>query len=161
LIGAVALFPITPNDSWKPRGAENPVLQILGLLFVSLGVPYFVLSSTGPLMQHWFSRARPGVSPFRLYALSNLGSLLALISFPVYFETHFTRVTQARLWEWGFYAYVVASGFCALKLWRAPVSKELVVDERAGGKDVAPPNLAQKLLWLLLPACASVLLLAT
>jgi hypothetical protein len=161
LVGALALLPITPSDSWKPHGPENPVLRILGLLVVSLGVPYLVLSSTGPLMQYWFSRAKPGVSPFRLYALSNVGSLLALISFPVFFETHFTRVAQARLWQWGFYVYVVASAFCALKFWRAPALKETVADQSAGGTDVARPSVADKILWLLLPACAAVLLLAT
>jgi hypothetical protein len=80
LVAALALLPITPNDSWKPHGGGNPTLQILALLAVSLGLPYFVLSATGPLIQHWFSRANPGVSPYRLYALSNVGSLLALLS---------------------------------------------------------------------------------
>src|SRR5438094_8560875 len=91
LVAALALLPIPPADSWKPRGGGNPTLQILALLTASLGLPYFVLSSTGPLMQQWFSRTNPGVSPYRLYALSNAGSLLALVSFPFVFEPHFTR----------------------------------------------------------------------
>ena len=61
---------------------RNPTLHILALLAVSLGLPYFVLSATGPLIQHWFSRANPARSPYRLYALSNVGSLLALVSYP-------------------------------------------------------------------------------
>src|SRR6476659_10243792 len=80
LVAALAFLPITPSDSWKPRGDENPTLQILALLSVSLGLPYFVLSSTGPLMQQWFSREKPEKSPYRLYALSNVGSLLALLT---------------------------------------------------------------------------------
>src|SRR2546426_8834766 len=95
LAAALALLPITPSDSWKPRGGGNPTLQILALLAASLGLPYFVLSSTGPLMQQWFSRTNPGVSPYRLYALSNAGSLLALVSLPFFFEPQFTRITQA------------------------------------------------------------------
>src|ERR1700682_1614960 len=62
---ALALLPITPADSWKPRGGGNPTWQILSLLGAILGLPYFVLSSTGPLTQQWFSRTHPGVSPYR------------------------------------------------------------------------------------------------
>src|SRR5256886_3112337 len=121
LVAALALLPITPSDSWKPRGTENPTLQILALLGVSLGLPYFVLSSTGPLMQQWFSRTNPDASPYRLYALSNAGSLLALVSYPFYFESHFTRKTQAGLWGWGLVGYAVCCGLCGMKLWkRAP-----------------------------------------
>ena len=121
LAAALALLPITPSDAWKPHGAGNPTLQILTLLAVSLGLPYFVLSATGPLIQQWFSRAKPGVSPYRLYALSNLGSLLALVSYPFFFETHFTRKIQAGLWAWGLVVYVVCCGFCALRLWKTEV----------------------------------------
>ena len=118
LAAALALLPITPGDAWKPHGGGNPTLQILALLAVSLGLPYFVLSATGPLMQQWFSRAEPGASPYRLYALSNVGSLLALVSYPFFFETHFTRKTQAGLWAWGLVAYVLCCGFCAVRLWK-------------------------------------------
>src|ERR1051325_2521132 len=61
IVIALCLLPITPSDSWKPRGAGDPTWQILGLLAVSLGLPYFVLSSTGPLLQRWFTRVNPGV----------------------------------------------------------------------------------------------------
>ena len=61
LLAALACLPITPSDSWKPQSLENPTLHILLLLTVSIGLPYFVLSSTGPLMQEWFSVLRPGV----------------------------------------------------------------------------------------------------
>ncbi len=101
LAGALALLPITPGESWKPHGSGNPTLQILALLAVCLGLPYFVLSTTGPLIQHWFTRANPGRSPYRLYALSNAGSLIALVSYPFFFETHFTRKAQAGLWACG------------------------------------------------------------
>jgi spermidine synthase len=173
IIAALALLPIMPADSWKPGNAGDPTLRILGLLLMSIGLPFFVLSSTGPLMQHWFSRTNPGVSPYRLYALSNIGSLLALISFPVYFEAHFTRKTQALLWGWGLAVYAVSCGLCAIKLW-----KETDVECRVAGGDrgesatldplsrrseakADQPSTFNRLLWLLLPACASVLLLAT
>src|ERR1017187_4748438 len=198
LAAALALLPITPNDSWKPHGGGDPTLQILTLLAVSLGLPYFVLSTTGPLIQQWFSRAKPGVSPYRLYALSNLGSLLALVSYPFFFETHFTRKIQAGIWAWGLLAYVVCCGFCAVRLWQSEVLRlkskvqsptsniqgqesesgdtqpsplttadsavpSSKFDVRSSVFDVppSPPSPLHYLLWLLLPACASVLLLAT
>jgi hypothetical protein len=174
LVAALALLPITPSDSWKPRGDENPTLQILALLCVSLGLPYFVLSTTGPLMQQWFSREKPGVSPYRLYALSNFGSLLALLSYPFFFETHFTRRAQAIFWGWGLVVYAVCAGVCAIRLLRSkPVAAEnesaqKVPDNKAEAfistlrsKLETQPTLLSRLLWLLLPACASALLLAT
>jgi hypothetical protein len=176
LVAALALLPITPSDSWKPRGGENPTLQILALLSVSLGLPYFVLSSTGPLMQQWFSRENPGVSPYRLYALSNFGSLLALLSYPFFFETHFTRKAQAMFWGWGLVVYVVCAGVCAVKLLRTKSvedtgSKEVPrpvadTDKGISTSDSGPavsgrPSTLSYFLWLLLPACASALLLAT
>jgi tetratricopeptide (TPR) repeat protein len=167
---ALALLPITPGDSWKPDGTGDPTRQILGLLLASIGLPYFVLSATGPLMQHWFSRTNPGVSPYRLYALSNVGSLLALATFPVCFEPHFTRVTQARLWGWGLAVYALACGFCAVKLWKAQDVEGRGSNVEGSKSEIRTPESASLnpqpstfnlVLWVLLPACASVLLLAT
>src|SRR3954471_5631987 len=119
IVAALALLPIVPSDSWKPRGSENPTFYILLLLTVSVGLPYFVLSTTGPLIQQWFTRANAGRSPYRLYALSNLGSLLALISYPIYFESHFTRKTQATLWAFGLAAYGISCALCMKNLWNS------------------------------------------
>ena len=174
LVAALALLPITPSDTWKPHGDENPTLQILALLCVSLGLPYFVLSSTGPLMQQWFSRENPGASPYRLYALSNIGSLLALLSYPFFFELHFTRRAQAIFWGWGLVLYAVCAGVCALRLLRSKPagvegeSTQNVPDNKAEAFVSAlhstletQPTPLSRLFWLLLPACASALLLAT
>ena len=162
LAGALCFAHITPSDAWKPRGDENPTAVILVLLTVCLGLPYFVLSSTGPLLQQWFSRAKPGVSPYRLYALSNLASLLALVSYPFFFETYFTRKAQAELWAWGFGAFAVCCGFCAVKLWQAnPASAVGTGNGNDPGACNLQPATFNKLLWLLLPACATMLLLAT
>jgi hypothetical protein len=168
LAAALVVLPIIPGNSWKPHGGGNPTLQILALLTVTLGLPYFVLSSTGPLLQHWFSRTNPGRSPYRLYALSNIGSLLALVTYPVYFETHFTRKAQAGLWGWGLVLYVLGCGFCALRVWKAgqPEKPSSAGEERETARTstdsvLAPLSSLHCILWLLLPACASVLLLAT
>ncbi len=160
IAAALALLPITPGAAWKPDGHGHPVVQILILLIACLGLPYFALASTGPLMQHWFSRTHPGISPFRLYALSNLGSLLALISFPFFFETHFSRSTQARLWGWGLLAYAIGGGYCALKFWLSPADEPATAAGNREQATVARSTPRQKLLWISLPACASVLLLA-
>jgi spermidine synthase len=178
LIAGLGLLPITPSDSWKPRGGGNPTLQILALLAASLGLPYFVLSSTGPLLQHWFSRTHPAQSPYRLYALSNAGSLLALVSFPFLFEPHLTRKTQASVWGWGLAGYAVCCAWCAVRAARVSgvecrvsggeeSDKWRVTSDKDGKRNTPPPppdTLRLRfdgLFWLLLPACASVLLLAT
>ena len=162
LVAALVFLPITPADSWKPQGGREPTLHILALLTVCIGLPYFVLSSTGPLVQHWFSRTHPGTSPYRLFALSNAGSLLALVSYPFFFETHLTRQAQARLWGWGLVAYVACSAACLLRLKLAPVKggdQPPVAERQAPDSNNPTPSLVL-FLWLLLPACASVLLLA-
>ena len=159
---SLLLLPITPGENWKPHGDGNPAIQILLLLTVSLGLPYFVLSSTGPLVQQWFSRANRGVSPYRLYALSNAGSLLALISYPFFVETHFTRKAQAAMWAWGFVAYVICSGLCGLRLWRLKATENISpINAEEDSARATQPSIPTRLLWLLLPACASILLLAT
>ena len=73
--------------SSRPRtgsraGSENPLWLILGMLIATIGLPYFLLSTTSPLVQVWFARTRPGASPYRLFALSNLASMLALLGYP-------------------------------------------------------------------------------
>ena len=165
LAGAVALLPITPAETWKPTGNEDPTLRILGLLLASIGLPYFILSSTGPLMQHWFSLARPGASPYRLYALSNVGSLLALISYPFFFEPNLTRKHQADWWGWGLVLFLMAAAACGLSLWRKASASSIPggATKTDPGADPAaePVTPWQRLAWLCLPACASVLLLAT
>ena len=163
LVLALALLPIVPAESWKTQLGGNPVWQILLLLTVTLGLPYFVLSATGPLMQQWFSQTNPGVSPYRLYALSNIGSLLALLSYPVFFEVRFSRQTQANLWSAGLGLFVVFCGYCALRVWRhggvpVPAGEGAAPAEPA---EAPPTPWWDKVLWLGLPAVASVLLLAT
>jgi hypothetical protein len=183
LAAALACLPVTPSETWKPLGKENPTWRILALLTSTLGLPYFVLSSTSPLMQQWFSLTNPGRSPFRLYALSNVGSLLALLSYPFFFETRLTRKAQAVWWGWGLGAFVLCCAVCAWKMWKEggrkqeqrPISeaktshaKGSTPDKRkneeaameSGGAGVSSRGL-NRVLWLVLPACASILLLAT
>jgi hypothetical protein len=161
LLLAVALLPIIPSESWKAHVSGDPITHILLLLTVCLGLPYFVLSSTGPLMQQWFSQTNPGVSPYRLYALSNIGSLLALLSYPFYFEWRFSRHTQANLWSAGLGVFVLCCGYCAWRLWRSGAKPGLAAAPVPTETPPPPPAWRDKSLWLGLPAVASILLLAT
>ncbi|HZR21374.1 MAG TPA: hypothetical protein VFE51_29095, partial [Verrucomicrobiae bacterium] len=124
LLAALMFLPIMPGARWKPAADTQPTVHILLLLLVCLGLPYFLLASTGPLLQAWFSRVHPGAVPYRLYALSNLASLLALVSYPFVFEPHLTRRQQAGLWSWGFGLFVLLCCGCACQLWRARAQDE-------------------------------------
>ncbi|MDP3069531.1 MAG: fused MFS/spermidine synthase [Opitutaceae bacterium] len=162
---SLALLPITPSASWRIHVDGDPNVRILLLLAATIGLPYFVLSSTGPLMQQWFSVTNPGISPYRLYALSNVGSLLALLSYPVFFEVNFTRQTQATMWSFGLGLFVIFCGYCAWKLWSSAVpsagAPAMENPAAPAASDSAPPSGWDKVLWVALPMIASVLLLAT
>lgn len=153
--------PLLPDDSWKPRPAGSPSLQILLLLSLTVGLPYLVLSATGPLLQAWFARLRPGQLPYRLYALSNLGSLLGLLSYPFVLEPSLTLPAQGRLWALGFGLFAIGCSFCALPMGRlaAPPLPATRQEGRSADPGDAPP-LSRYGLWFALAAVASVMLLA-
>ena len=163
LAASIAFLPIIPGDQWKPDPGVDPTGHILLLLLVTIGMPYFVLSSTGPLIQKWFSWLYPTKSPYPLYALSNVGSLLALLSYPFLFEPQLSRTQQSAVWTLGLFAFVACCGWCTWKLWKWGKGIETPVKnlEEAEGAPLAPTPLWHHVLWLLLPACASALLLAT
>ena len=176
LVASVLALPIYPNVSWKPVGAAaEPTLEILGLLAVTVGLPYFLLSTTGPLLQAWYTRRFHGAMPYRLYALSNAGSMFALISYPALFEPSFTTHQQSGMWSWSYGLFVALCAFTAFQSnqgARGQGTREetrgqtgLPADFRQTapeihGSLVSPPSGKTYLMWLLLPAVASVLLLA-
>ena len=92
--------------------------MFLGLLAASVGGPFFALSATGPLIQAWYARVRPGRSPYRLYALSNVGSLLALVSYPFVFEPSLSLPSQMRAWSTAYGIFVVLCGAWAVRVAR-------------------------------------------
>ncbi len=160
LLGAVLCLPITPSEAWKPEGDEDPAGRILLLLAATVGLPYFVLSSTSPLVQVWFSRATDGGKPWRLYALSNLGSLAALLSYPFFFEVRWDVTGQTWMWSGAFVL------FAALSVWIAWQDRRHKVEIKSAAGSAEPMSETavrwwQRPLWVLLPALASVLLLAT
>ncbi|UCE72411.1 MAG: hypothetical protein JSU99_03620, partial [Nitrospiraceae bacterium] len=101
------LIPVFPNETWKPEGGESATWQVLGLLTMTVGGPYFLLATTGPLLQAWFSISSPGQSPYRLYAVSNAGSLLGLITYPFIFDPLMTRHTQVVSWSGAYAVFVI------------------------------------------------------
>lgn len=149
--------PITPGVAWKPSPHANPTWRIVELLFASLAFPFFLLSTTGPLVQKWFARANPNESPYRLYALSNLGSLLGLLTYPFLIEPGLTIRSQAWVWSAGYLVYVAASALCT----RAAAGKSDSPGESSDQAIVDQPNYWVRFLWVGLAACASVMLLAT
>jgi Spermidine synthase len=164
LVLALVLLPIVPGTHWRPQGDEDPTWRILLLLTASVGLPYFVLSATGPLMQQWFSQAQPGRSPYRLYALSNLGSLLALLGYPFYFERAFSRHTQSNLWSIGLVVFTLGCAWCAWRVWKTAAPSTPGPAQNSATTDTtpaAPPSFLDRLLWFSLAGVASILLLST
>ena len=137
------------------------------LLGVTVGLPYFALSSTGPLLQKWFHDALPGISPYRLFALSNLGSLVALISYPFFFEVQWGVATQAGYWSLAYLAFVGFCSACAVQAWQARRKVELAHKQPdvALATELKPaaetkPGWQKIGYWLGLASLASVMFLA-
>ncbi len=153
LAAAVAMLPISPSEAWKPLGDEEPISRILLLLAASVGLPYFLVASTSPLLQAWFARARPGKDPYWLFAISNLASLVALVGYPFVVEPFLAVRQQVSVWSWGFAAFAVV---CAAVAWRTPRRVEVEEEE----KSAPAVEKQQVILWLALATTGSVLLLA-
>ncbi|MCL6429707.1 MAG: fused MFS/spermidine synthase [Anaerolineae bacterium] len=148
--------PLTPNESWRPQGGGLSVWEVFRVLAVSVGVPYFLLSANSTLMQAWFVREE-GRSPYRLYALSNLGSLAGLLSYPLLFEPRLTLRTQGYLWSAAYGVFAVCAGYLAL---RARRQVPLADQEESIAAAVKRPGFRRYLLWGALAASASALLVS-
>ena len=158
LLGSCALLPILPSPMWRPTQVGDPTARILLLLTATIGLPYFLLSSTSPLLQAWFVRRTGSGVPYRLFALSNFGSMLALVSFPFLVEPQLATRQQAYSWSGG---YVVFALLCAFTAWvsrsaSADVPQRVVAEGESGER----PGFWQLLFWVFLATCASVLLVS-
>lgn len=158
---SLIFLPIIPDPSWKPIGTEDPSLWILVLLTSTIGLPYFLVSTTGPLLQAWVSHTHIGTDVYRFFALSNLASLLALISYPFLIEPQISLYSQAFTWS-GAYALFAslcaACGFYFFRRVKLPQTKAHVQDQKP--EDAQNPGLRTYLLWLSLSGIGSWLLLA-
>ena len=162
MVLSIVTLPILASEAWKPVGDEEPILRILLLLTLTIGLPYFLLSTTTPLLQTWYwQRFRTGV-PYRLFALSNFASLLALLGFPVLFEPWLNL--NALGWGWsviyaGFVVVCATTGWISIKAARdnpMPAQTASEQSEAASSK----PSIGTQIQWLSLSAMGSVMLLA-
>jgi hypothetical protein len=155
---SLAALPIVPGEHWKAASNAHPSFRILALLASTVGLPYFLLSSTSPLLQAWYARNYKEGLPYRLFALSNFASLLALLSYPVLVEPKFANRFQAWGWSVG---YVAFAAVCGLTAWRASRHANAATARVEGIAAAAErPTWPLRLLWLGLAASASILLLA-
>ena len=175
---AALLLHVLPSPADKPSGSDPPAMQIVLLLLKTVGFPYFLLSTSGPLLQRWYATVFPSASAYRLYALSNLGSLAALFSYPFALERMLPLPSQALFWGLLFVVFVLAKGVCA---WRNALAgnayytglakaEELSASSAVNSQTSAPsvaylpssaPSWGEMLLWFLLSFTPSLMLLAT
>jgi hypothetical protein len=157
---SLLLIPIIPDAGWKPAtGEQEPMLLILGLLGATIGLPYFLLSTTSPLVQAWYWQSFRHKVPYRLFALSNLASLLALLSYPLLIEPFLPLAAQSWVWSIGYCGFVLLCGATALSGTRDSVAAAAPPAEEAGPAG-NPPTVGDCLLWIALSAMGSCLLLA-
>jgi hypothetical protein len=162
LLGAsLLLLPVTPSLAWKPSGSEEPIMRILGLLTVSLGLPYVLLSTTSPIIQAWYARRNMSALPYRFFALSNFASLLGLLAYPFLVEPNVTLRQQSLGWSAAYGVFVLLCGIAAITYGRntSPDGTATVdgIDEKAASK---PPRAREQFFWMVLAACASTFLLS-
>ncbi len=160
LLAASLLFlPIAPRANlWSQGSTADPLVRILILLTVTVGGPYLLLSSTAPLLQRWFTLGESAQSPWRLYALSNFGSFLALLSYPFAIEPFLRLRTQGWIWS---AAYVLFAAACALAAWRVHSTPSMEAPSADEANPTQRPDIFSVLFWLGLSACGSILLVAT
>jgi len=176
LLVSLAALPIVAAAGWKPVGSEDPLWRILGMLFVTIGLPYFMLSTTAPLIQSWFARehADPKIAErvYRFFALSNLGAILGLLAYPFAIEMWVSTHTQAIGWSIGYAFFAL---LCIGSAWRArrltdapavepaemtkPLFDALPVQQIQSSASSAP-DAKDYVLWFTLAVLASMMLLA-
>ena len=152
LAASILFLPVYPKNSWQPMPSQSPTLHILLLLTATLGLPYLLLSSTSPLFQSWYA-GQHKAAPYRFYSLSNVGSLLALLSYPVAVEPWLTTHHQAVAWS------IIYAAFAVLCIAIA-FSRRALPEPIEKTQLTARPNWQMRSLWVALAACGSALLLA-
>ena len=166
LLISLAFLPIIASAEFKPDDATQPVGRILQLLTMTIGLPYLMLATTGPLVQAWFTREFSTARVYRLYALSNLASMIALVAYPPVIEPMASGRSQAIGWSIGYVFFALLAGLCG---WRAvrvakasvgPSAAETALPKGETAGHSPPPTLGEQGLWLLLAALGSLMLLA-
>jgi len=164
LVLIIFTLPIGIAEGWTPPPASSPILWLLLLLLLSVGLPFFVISTTAPLLQKWFAHTSHASAqdPYFLYGASNLGSMLALVGYPVLVEPHLRLASQAWAWAGGYLVLTGLISVCALMLWIFPgagAGQDPDGTSRAAAAPVPPVTVSQRLWWILLAFAPSSLLL--
>lgn len=159
LLTSLAVLPIIPDAVWKPAGDEEPVGRILGLLAATIGLPYFLLATTGPLVQAWFARSFPTGTVYRLFALSNFASLLALMAYPPLIEPWIPTRTQSLTWSAGYVLFAVLCALAGFFSLRAGTLRAAATAKSEDEHDGAAPGARHYIVWLLLAGMGSYMLL--
>ena len=162
LWASLLVLPVAPSARWRPGGTTDPSFLILGLLAATIGLPYLLLS-TAPLLQAWYTRSNASIvsdsiaaEPYRLFAVSNAGSLLGLLSYPLLFEPFLSMRRQMQVWSLTYAVFVALASVLAGRAARQGTLPSVSASERK--EDLASPGV--QALWLAFPACASTLLIA-
>jgi hypothetical protein len=152
--------PITPGAGWKPQDLSLPELRALAILAAAIGLPFFVLAASVPLLAHWLVRVNSNRS-YKLYAVSNTGALLGLFSYPILVEPHLALRSQGWVWSLGYVLFAISMGACAAI---ADTTGELPgTSSGPRASPPAPPSRARVgayWLWLALAGCGSASLVA-
>lgn len=160
LLAAISLVSLPLSiDLLYEASNEAPLKNILLLLGTSIGLPYVILSATGPLIQRWLTYGSQEPPPYYLYSLSNVGSLLAVLSYPFLFEPFLSLSAQTAFWSWGYVIYSLAIAVVCISLFRK--NPLIHTASSTGATDVDDGDWWRIVLWLLLPATGVILLLAT
>lgn len=160
LIFSFIALPVGLSDNINPPTDSNPTLWLIWTLFIAIGVPFFVVSTTAPLLQKWFSQCGHASShdPYYLYAASNAGSLLALLSYPFLIEPNIGLASQRLLWSFAYGGLCLLIIGCAVLMWKTQANNQDDVAE-IELDDIAPLSTKQQLHWLALAFVPSSLLL--
>lgn len=161
LVLPLLLLPLAVPANWRPPTESNPVPSLLALLALTVGLPFFVVSTTSPLLQRWLwaTRHPSAKNPYFLYAASNAGSMLALLSYPLLMEPNLRLGQQSRVWAVGYGVFILLVALCAFMLWRAP--QNAVEENIEPTEDVSTRITAmQRVRWIILSFVPSSLLLS-
>lgn len=160
-LGIAWKSPITPESQWVLGQGISPVWEIVVLLLISVGLPYFLLSSNSPLIQSWFYRAYPEKTAYRLYAISNIGSLLGLITYPILIEPLLALIWQGWMWSLVYITYTGLAAWGALRIIRIGKAEKPTAAIKMEPLQKKAIRLFDAVLWIGLAATASIMLLAT
>jgi hypothetical protein len=160
LVVALLTLPLSIASAWGDAPTSGYAFWLLGLFLVSIGLPFFALAANNPLLQAWFVRTGhpAGPDPYFLYASSNIGSFLALLSYPVLLEPMFSLHTQNLMWTGGYGLLILLIAACGVLLLR---SKALAAADLRTEETPAPaPSWSLRARWIFLAAVPSGLLIA-